>query len=961
MANAGFNQIGNLAFYDKWNPQYVYFKSLLAYANTVSNNTHNGWNPEEAMKVASRAVSEAQTNANLHQMSEDDSITYFLDQFKKISSFLQQAIAAEEASENAYLQEKLKDINKIFTKKEQKQIKELQELKDALVEAKDGTKVPLDKINTLINVIQYGFKSTRALIDYEEKRVESLTKMLDDFIKHRGNQAEGLGIKYRLSEDQRAQMRERAEKKYKQAITDEYVETGHLTRKDGDSYVLWGAATIKEKIPLAMDRLFADWLNTTLAQVTKNKKLVGNIAEILQNTTQFPVNGNFNLLHDDVKEAVIQGIIDFGIKDLSTILSKDISKTMMRRLKRQLLKEDGLLDAAYNFNIAGTESFGIMSTEPDLFKTAHSLAESRKESAKKLYEKMKKLIETEKSNLRHSDESDSYIIKALGHMNSTINQKKKALTNVEDIMDLISELEGLQKELNNARRAWLRSKTPGREVKLSKSSIKAQIQIINGEPRITNLAKVLNNDTRLEAFGFKKGVNPAKLETAITTLKSKASKVLKQEILSSLEQTEFKIEESQLIRYVREELRDLTIHINGPYLLEVLPTISIKQVSKGKAFVEWNNYKGKNDSVEILISTGNVQAKFEETDLYKGALDIFEPIKQKIEQAQQNLLKEYQATIDKHVKQLTDSNDEKKYSKMIEVMDTDETKDKEDNERLSAAKEELRKVTAEYIAAIKRQGREQGGRGGISDEQLVQLGEEYMNTLKNSFYISTTTKSRNEYVNFLGFNGGSLGNSLEQQLNRMNDIFTSAGMPIDDGDIKWLRSAIINCFPGSVVGEKNKTLLESYIGSLAAFALFDEGAVEANIVDNFKTDIVKAIADNKAQKIVHLYLVDGIYVKGSTVLKRTLNTIQNEVIPNIQKIPSVMNRGAGIVIVNKTSAADIKVNRPWKEYVDGGANPDAWTITGKAVEEKVSIKILFLAGLLDIIHSINATLSEVEH
>jgi len=36
-----------------------------------------------------------------------------------------------------------------------------------------------------------------------------------------------------------------------------------------------------------------------------------------------------------------------------------------------------------------------------------------------------------------------------------------------------------------------------------------------------------------------------------------------------------------------------------------------------------------------------------------------------------------------------------------------------------------------------------------------------MNTLKNSFYVSTTTKSRNEYVNFLGFNGGSLGSTLE--------------------------------------------------------------------------------------------------------------------------------------------------------------------------------------------------------
>jgi len=55
------------------------------------------------------------------------------------------------------------------------------------------------------------------------------------------------------------------------------------------------------------------------------------------------------------------------------------------------------------------------------------------------------------------------------------------------------------------------------------------------------------------------------------------------------------------------------------------------------------------------------------------------------------------------------------------------------------------------------------------------------------------------------------------------------GISIKD-DLKWLRSAILNCSPVSIVKEKNKNLIEDYLGSVAALALFDEGGAEAKIV-----------------------------------------------------------------------------------------------------------------------------------
>jgi len=48
--------------------------------------------------------------------------------------------------------------------------------------------------------------------------------------------------------------------------------------------------------------------------------------------------------------------------------------------------------------------------------------------------------------------------------------------------------------------------------------------------------------------------------------------------------------------------------------------------------------------------------------------------------------------------------------------------------------------------------------------------------------------------------------------------------------MNWLYTAIINCSPVSLIGEKHKNIIEDYLGALAAFALFDEGSAEAKII-----------------------------------------------------------------------------------------------------------------------------------
>jgi hypothetical protein len=65
-------------------------------------------------------------------------------------------------------------------------------------------------------------------------------------------------------------------------------------------------------------------------------------------------------------------------------------------------------------------------------------------------------------------------------------------------------------------------------------------------------------------------------------------------------------------------------------------------------------------------------------------------------------------------------------------------------------------------------------------------------------------------------------------------LFESAGVPFEKGDAEWLERAVINCSPVSIIGEKNKHIIEDYLGAMAAFALFDEGGAEAKIIEKIQ-------------------------------------------------------------------------------------------------------------------------------
>jgi len=124
-------------------------------------------------------------------------------------------------------------------------------------------------------------------------------------------------------------------------------------------------------------------------------------------------------------------------------------------------------------------------------------------------------------------------------------------------------------------------------------------------------------------------------------------------------------------------------------------------------------------------------------------------------------------------------------------------------------------------------------------------------------------KTYTEYQNKIGFLGGSIGTNLHEQLGSINQLFTEMGIGLNENEITLLESLIINTSYYSIIGKKYKGVIERYLSSIAAFALFDEGGAEIELLQDQINDKV----DKTSPKILHLYRLNSIYFPGSYILQ----------------------------------------------------------------------------------------------
>lgn len=966
-----FSRIGNLAFYDNWSPNYVYFNTLF-YANTLYEYDNNYWDYAEASMIAKRAENDAQAHSNIISFSEKESNNYMLTQFNKISQFLNTAIIYEQKNEAEYFNQAQVKLKSSFTDEELNSISELKKILKLLNSNQDFDYLEFIKC---INVLLQGGKNAKLIAQHEVSRLEEINKILLELANSREKQVHGL-YKYNKKSGTSEEFYaiEKAQKRLRKKIEDEYIQTKQLTRKENNKYVLFGGKQFATRVQKTAANVLADWAGTIIKDIADNPSVLQSVVQ--QISENYPLNdGDFKHLSNKIRSVIILGIIEYGLSNLNTVLNKELDTSIIKEIEDTLSSADGkkVFDTVDKRDITGlTDTFGLRSSEAELYKDSESIADLQDKKATELFVKVRDLVNKEKT-LKLEDRS--YLIQTLGNAHSK-NKNVTVLQEIEDMLNLIDSITKLQNDIDKLRKKWQKNldKNIEKIMYLDKDkNIPITITIHNGEVELDmkDLTSKLKTIDGYSYLNFKQ-LNPSNLKNLIATLRRRASEQLKESLIFStkeaIQNNLFSLSESDLIQVMGHELERLTINVNGPTLAELIPGIQFSSNKKGTVMkIDWNGkIQGKNDMMVIEMRYNTILLKLKQNlikPLEPKLRNHFTKLELKLRQEQENFIALYQQKMDEQVKDLTKSNDLQKYSKLESTNILNMKNLRDQDEELAKAQEKVRRAQRKITQELERYAKSRNDKSDVQE-----LRDQLLNTLRESFQISMTVKSYNTYMNDIGFGGGSLGGNLDDQLNRIYDIFSSSGLSIPTEDQQWLRSAIINCFPKSVVNEKNKNLIEQYLGSLMAFALFDEGGAEEQIISDYYKNYFTQIRSGKSSRgnnstssktsasILHLYVVDGLYVPGSYVLSLIKKSIDNDILPNIQSIPKAMHRGAGITIINKASEAMIP-NRP----IATTKNPNtaSWEETGSKVAESTHIKILFLAGLLDIANKINEGLSNI--
>ena len=221
-----------------------------------------------------------------------------------------------------------------------------------------------------------------------------------------------------------------------------------------------------------------------------------------------------------------------------------------------------------------------------------------------------------------------------------------------------------------------------------------------------------------------------------------------------------------------------------------------------------------------------------------------------------------------------------------------------------------------------------------SEEELAKKLQQLAEEIKNSIVVTSTMKTFNKYNNEIGFVNGTLGATIGAQLDNIQSLFTSAGVPLSKAELSSLKVLIVNC-SDATLGASNRPALEKFLSSLAGFAIFDEGSAEVQMIANSMTNNYVSTSP----RLMHLYKLNGLYFPGSFILQRIYDNLQN----TAQDLQSQEKNTDGVQILATASEALIRSHKI------SGAQRWADVYQRASSKDITSINVTFLSNLVNIV------------
>lgn len=240
--------------------------------------------------------------------------------------------------------------------------------------------------------------------------------------------------------------------------------------------------------------------------------------------------------------------------------------------------------------------------------------------------------------------------------------------------------------------------------------------------------------------------------------------------------------------------------------------------------------------------------------------------------------------------------------------------------------------------------------------------EHILNIIKNTIVIHSSVKSyTNDFTTSQGFHGGSIGGSVEKQIQNIVTMQKLGGITMADAE--WLTSAVYNSGPG-LLYSKGKPTVEMILSSVAAMLLFEDYGAQAvwykQASEPNKDPLMADVAGSLASNRIHIYRLNDVYVPASYILHLTKIGFDQMARNNNLKLLE-HNQGIRATIHNDINITDRVIKTSKKDKISYTkvknaspvTSPQEWFDTFERNRKRVSINIVFLSGFLDILDKLD--------